>query len=59
MLSQLNSTLAFKIIQNYKCKKLITYYDFWINLNKTLNIKFNFKEFKGKLRNRLPKKNLK
>ena len=46
MLLQLNSTLAFKIIQDRGQRKLIVYFDTWANLDKTFNTEFNFQEFK-------------
>ncbi|CAB4425175.1 unnamed protein product [Rhizophagus irregularis] len=47
MLSQLDGTLAFKIIQDRGRRKLITYFDTWASLDKALNTEFNFEEFKG------------
>ncbi|CAB4431716.1 unnamed protein product [Rhizophagus irregularis] len=47
MLSQLDSALAFKIIQDRGRRKLITYFDTWASLDKALNTEFNFEEFKG------------
>ncbi|PKC73326.1 hypothetical protein RhiirA1_451303 [Rhizophagus irregularis] len=46
-LQELDDTLAFKIIQDRECRKLIRYSNIWASLNKTFNTEFNFKEFKG------------
>uniref|UniRef100_U9SYZ6 Uncharacterized protein n=1 Tax=Rhizophagus irregularis (strain DAOM 181602 / DAOM 197198 / MUCL 43194) TaxID=747089 RepID=U9SYZ6_RHIID len=46
MLSQLDSALAFKIIQDHERRKLIAYFDTWASLDKVFNTEFNFKEFK-------------
>ncbi|GET62997.1 hypothetical protein GLOIN_2v1777349 [Rhizophagus irregularis DAOM 181602=DAOM 197198] len=46
MLLQPDGALAFKIIQDHEHKKLIVYFDTWASLDKVLNTKFNFKEFK-------------
>ncbi|CAB4470522.1 hypothetical protein RhiirA5_421029 [Rhizophagus irregularis] len=47
MLSQLDSALTFKIIQDHRRRKLIVYFNIWASLDKVLNIEFNFEEFKG------------